>query len=189
MLQKEVFLGQSTDKLLEKRQEPEFVEKVKSAYKNCATYLLKKMPINNSMLRHLSAIDPQAQGNEITLCHLKRFPQLISNVLNKEEEQKFGEEEVYTYHVDDKLPSAFDINGEVKRIDKRWMEVQRLDECPNICKIVFALLPCFSCPVVESSFSIMGNVMDETTNRLNIESLSVIQTIKYCLSAKKSKYH
>ena len=57
MLQKEVFLGQSTDKLLEKRQEPEFVEKVKSAYKNCATYLLKKMPINNSMLRHLSAID------------------------------------------------------------------------------------------------------------------------------------
>ena len=78
------------EKLLEKRQEPEFVEKVKSTYKNCATYLLRKMPINNSMLRHLSAIDPQAQGNEITLCHLKRFPLLISYVLNKEEEQKFG---------------------------------------------------------------------------------------------------
>ena len=184
MLQKEVFLGQSTDKLLEKWQEPEFVEKAKSAYKNCTTYLLKKMHINNFMLRHLSAIDPQVQGNEITLCHLKRFLQLISNVLNKEEEQKFGEEEVYTYHVDDKLPSAFDINGEVKRIDKWWMEVQRLDECPNICKIVFALLSCFSCPVVESSFSIMGNVMDKMTNRLNIESLSAIQTIKYWLSAK-----
>ena len=92
MLQKEVFLGQSTDKLLEKWQEPEFVEKAKSAYKNCTTYLLKKMPINNFMLRHLSAIDPQVQGNEITLRHLKRFLQLISNVLNKEEEQKFGEE-------------------------------------------------------------------------------------------------
>ena len=38
------------------------------------------------MLRHLSAIDPQAQGNEITLRHLKRFPLLISNVLNKEED-------------------------------------------------------------------------------------------------------
>ena len=90
MPQKEVFLGQSTDKLLKKQQEPEIAEKVKSAHKNCATYLLKKMPINNSMLRHLSAIDPQAQGNEITLRHLKRFPLLISNVLNKEEEQKFG---------------------------------------------------------------------------------------------------
>ena len=143
MLQKEVFLGQSTDKLLEKWQEPEFVENAKSAYKNCTTYLLKKMSINNSMLRHLSAIDPQAQGNEITLCHLKHFLQLISNVLNKEEEQKFGEKEVYTYHVDDKLPSAFEINGEVKRIDKWWMEVQRLDECPNICKIVFVLYHTF----------------------------------------------
>ena len=43
------------------------------------------------MLRHLSAIDPQAQGNEITLCHLKHIPQLISSILNKKEEQKFGE--------------------------------------------------------------------------------------------------
>ena len=178
MLQKEVFLGQSTDKLLEKRQEPEFVEKAKSAYKICTTYLLKKMPINNSMLRHLSAMDPQAQGNEITHCHLKRFPLLISNVLNKGEEQKFVEE-VYTYNVDDKLPSAFDVNGEAKRINKCWTEVQRLDKYPNICKIVFVLLSCFSCPVVEISFSIMGNIMDETTNRLNIESLSTIQTIKY----------
>ena len=142
------------------------MEKAKSAYKNCATYLLKKMPINNSMLRHLSAINPQAQGNEITLYHLKHFPQLISNVLNKEKEQKFGEE-VYTYNVDDKLPSAFHINGEAKRIDKWWMEVQRLDKYPNICKMVFALLSCFSYQV-ESSFSIMGNVMDATTKLLAV---------------------
>ena len=87
------------------------------------------------MLRHLSAINLQSQGNEITLCHLKRFPQQISNFLNKEEEQKFGEE-VYTYNVDDKLPSAFDVNGEAKRIDKWWMEVQRLDKYPNICKMI-----------------------------------------------------
>ena len=86
MLQKEVFLGQSKDKLLQQQQEPEFVEKAKSAYKNCATYLLEKMPINNSVLRYLSAINPQAQGNVINLCHLKRFPQLISKVPNKEEE-------------------------------------------------------------------------------------------------------
>ena len=92
MLQKEVFLEQSTHKLLEKWQEPEFVEKAKSAFKNCATYLLKKMPINNFMLRLFSAIDSQAQDNEITLRHLKCFLQLTSNVLNKEEEQKFGEE-------------------------------------------------------------------------------------------------
>ena len=64
------------------------------------------------------------------------------------------------------------------------MEVQRLDKYPNLCKMVHTLLSCFLCPVVESSFSIMGNVMDETMNRLNIESLSAIQTIKYWLSAK-----
>ena len=64
------------------------------------------------------------------------------------------------------------------------MEVQRLDKYPNLCKMVHTLLSYFLCPVVESSFSIMGNVMDETMNRLNIESLSAIQTIKYWLSAK-----
>ena len=69
----------------------------------------------------------------------------------------------------DKLPSAFDINDEAKRIDKWWMEAQRLDQYPNIREIVFALLSCFSCPVVESSFSIMVNIMDETMNRLNIK--------------------
>ena len=62
--------------------------------------------------------------------------------------------------------------------------MQRLDKYPNICKMAFALLSCFLCPVVESSFSVMGNVMDETTKRLNIEPLSAIQTIKYWLSAK-----
>ena len=61
---------------------------------------------------------------------------------------------------------------------KDWISIQ------IYVRWVFALLSCFSCPVVESSFSIMGNVMDETTTRLNIESLNAIQTIKYWLSAK-----
>ena len=67
MLQKEVFLGQSRGKLLEKRQAPEFVEKAKSAYKNCATYLVKKMPINNSMLRHISVIVPKLKVMRLLL--------------------------------------------------------------------------------------------------------------------------
>ena len=72
----------------------------------------------------------------------KAFSALTSNVLNKEEEQKFGEE-VFTYNVDDKLPSAFDVNGEAKRIDKWWMEVQRLDKYSNTCKTVLCFYHAF----------------------------------------------
>ncbi|GBM46664.1 hypothetical protein AVEN_261045-1 [Araneus ventricosus] len=48
-----------------------------------------------------------------------------------------------------------------------------------------ALLTCFHGPKVESSFSIMNSVITPGSNRLNVQSLDAIQTVKYELAAEK----
>ena len=49
-----------------------------------------------------------------------------------------------------------------------------------------ALLTIFHGPKVESSFSVMGDVMDKKSGRMNVSTCSAIQTVKYNLNAKTS---
>ena len=48
-------------------------------------------------------------------------------------------------------------------------------------------LTVFHGPRVESSFSVMGHVMDKKSGRMNVSTYSAIQTVKYSLAAKASK--
>lgn len=67
ILFKDIFLGQFREKFMAKRNETKmFLKKAIAAYKICSGYLLKKIPINKTTLRHLSAIDPQVQGHKVT---------------------------------------------------------------------------------------------------------------------------
>ena len=49
-----------------------------------------------------------------------------------------------------------------------------------------ALLTIFHGPRVESSFSVMGDVMDKKSGRMNVSTYSAIQMVKYSLNAKTS---
>ena len=49
-----------------------------------------------------------------------------------------------------------------------------------------ALLTIFHGPRVESSFSVMGDVMDKKSGRMNEPTYSAIRTVKYSLNAKTS---
>ena len=40
---------------------------------------------------------------------------------------------------------------------------------------------------MEDSFSVMGDIMDKKSGRMNVETYSAIQTVKYSLTAKASK--
>ena len=57
---------------------------------------------------------------------------------------------------------------------------------PHLSKVVAAALSIFHGPQVESSFNIMGDVIDAKKNRLNIETFSAIQSIKYSLRRRKT---
>ena len=49
-----------------------------------------------------------------------------------------------------------------------------------------ALLTIFHGPRVESSFSVMGDIMDKKSGRMNVSTYSAIETVKYSLNAKTS---
>ena len=49
-----------------------------------------------------------------------------------------------------------------------------------------ALLTIFHGLRLESSFSVMGDVMDKKSDRMNVSTYSVIQTVKYSLNGKTS---
>ena len=49
-----------------------------------------------------------------------------------------------------------------------------------------ALLTIFHDARVEKSFSVMGDIMDKKSGRMNVCTYSVIQTVKYNLNAKTS---
>lgn len=49
-----------------------------------------------------------------------------------------------------------------------------------------AVLSCFHGPQVESSFSLMGEILDPKSSRMKIDTYSAIQTVKYNMKAKET---
>merc|ERR1711874_227446 len=62
-------------------------------------------------------------------------------------------------------------------------KVLHMGEFPVLGKLVKTVLSCFHGPVVESSFSIMGNIIHSQTANLDIETFDAIQTVKHSLKA------
>ena len=58
---------------------------------------------------------------------------------------------------------------------------------PILTKLSLAALTIFHGPRVEGSFSVTGDIMDKKSGRMNVETYSAIQTVKYSLTAKASK--
>ena len=54
---------------------------------------------------------------------------------------------------------------------------------PCLSKMVKALLAYFGGPVVESSFNLMGDIIDERRGKMSMETFSAFQTFKYALNA------
>ena len=97
---------------------------------------------------------------------------------------KRGFIDVHLYQVDKFLQSHADEHGNILRIDVWWAAVFASNKYSALSKMVWALLSCFHGPQVESSFSIMGDVMGKQSGNMNIEIFSAIQTVKYKLSSQ-----
>ena len=50
--------------------------------------------------------------------------------------------------------------------------------------MALAALSCFHGPQVESSFSMMGDILDSRSGRIRVDTYGAIQTVKYSLKAK-----
>ena len=150
------------------------------AYCLTGMHLLKKLPLNNPLLKRLSALDPIVKGNSKALWYMLELPQYVKGAINADERNDF-QRQVQDYHACNTLPHAH----EKSKLDKWWAIVMRKGYFPVLCKLVKSLLSCFHGPVVESSFSIMGNIIKPQTASLDCKTFDAIQTVKYSMKAAK----
>lgn len=187
---RKMFLGFTTESIVEKNIKDvaviSFLNQASQAYIQCGQYLQKKLPLDNLLLKCISAIDPLARGHSVTADRLKMLPKLVKNVLSNEEEIQYALD-VHLYQVDKCLPSHEDASQNILRIDVWWASFYKLKKYDALSKMVKALLSCFHGPQIESSFSMMGDILDKGSSNMKIETFSAIQTVKYkLLSNEKS---
>ena len=185
-----ISVGTLANKLLKKVNKDystiqDFLSNALKAYAECATYMAEKLPLENEFLKNVAAIDPIAitSRKSIVLKLLLKFPFLMNNGLVDEEAEMY-ENDCRRLFVDFNLPDVLQDNKPVRADNWRW---QLNEKYPVLSKLSLAVLTVFHGPRVESSFSVMGDVMDKESGRMNVSTYSAIQTVKYSLAAKASK--
>ncbi|GBM80335.1 hypothetical protein AVEN_132898-1 [Araneus ventricosus] len=160
-----------------------FFKQANQAYVERAQYLQKKLPLNSSLLQSFSAIDPIARGHSVTADRLKRLPKLVTNVLLQEEKCNIHLMFIYIRWIN--FCHHIQMNMEVYcRLTFGGLQCSGPINTVPFQKMVQAILSCFHGPQVESSFSMMGDVLDKESGNLKIETFSAIQTVKYRLSSQ-----
>ena len=134
----------------------------------------KKLPLENDALKAFTAIDPVmiTLPNELVLTRLLSLPSLVPNLLNVDGEECFNKK-VRAIMVDSNLPSATCmVNHKEQDVDcLKWWKLVK-ERYPYLFKMVTGTLSIFHGPRVESK-----------SRRINLETYSAIQDIKYGLKA------
>ncbi|XP_064607853.1 uncharacterized protein LOC135472323 [Liolophura sinensis] len=182
MKPKQMFMGSKALKLIQSPSTPtymitSFLKQVKEAYIACGDTLQKKLALSNKFLKAVSALHPHAIGHTLTLSLLQKLPALAPNVLTETEEELY-ELNIRKYQTDQHPDFP-----EGSRIDEWWGKEEICLKYPCLSKMAKAVLSCFHGPQVESSLSVMNDVIDAKSGRLNIETYQAIQNIKYGLKA------
>ena len=126
----------------------------------------------------MSAVDPVVRGHSQTLVKLRKLIELMGHLLPPDADTH---QEILRYNVDQTLPSYQD--GE--DVVKWWASVFDTGKYPGLCQAVKAAMSIFHGPLVESSFNVMGNIIDQRSTSMNISTFSAVQTVKYALLCRK----
>ena len=159
----------------------EFLRNAMKAYADCATYMAEKLPLENKFLKDVTATYPKevTSCKSSTLKSLLNLPSLMENVLLDDEIDCY-ESECRRIIVDYDLPDVCTPDKKPVRGDLWWYKL--VERYPILTKLSLAALTIF-----HGSFSVMGDIMDKKSGRMNVETYSAIQTVKYSLTAKASK--
>ena len=90
--------------------------------------------------------------------------------------------EIQKYVTDSELP----LPEEKERLDVRWNNVFKTNRYSVLSTLVRRCVSIFTGPMVECSFSMMNDIIDSRSGRMEIEAYSAIMTTKYSLKSSKS---
>lgn len=159
----------------------EFMKVLKQAYSRCAAYMQKKLPLDNSLIIKLSALNSTLRSEMSTFSALMKLAEFLPSVISETEKLQM-DLELRNYQTDSSLKNFLS-----KSLTVLWSKVIDLKEAniqkyPVFSKIIKAILTCFHEPSVESTFNMMDD-MSENRTSLNIDTVDSIQTIKYYLNS------
>ena len=150
---------------------------LKVAYVTAAKYILNKFPTDNELLITVAFSVGQSKTQRL-LTKLESFFPTIVTVGKKQSYL----EEVNNILLDKTLPKAVTDDGNV-RLDKWWSVVFKNGKYPVLSSVIKACLSIFSGPQVESSFSMMNDIINKKSGRMLVETYSAIIGTKYNLLA------
>ena len=169
----------------------EFLETTVKAYQECGRVLLQKMPLKNKALRCFAGLNSSLRGTDKAQRMMIRLKDVVKHFLPGEEDD--FELEVRKFQTDNTLPTftedCEDDDAGAKKNEKKkkrettdeWWAAVDSRTYPHLTKLVKAALSSFHGPMVESSFSIMTEVIDQRNTSMEIDTFAVIQTVKYAL--------
>lgn len=72
----QMFVGRQVEKIYSSNRSDdpfvnEFMRRATDVYLQCVMHMKKKLPLDNTLLKSLSCIDPAAKGHSVTAMHLK----------------------------------------------------------------------------------------------------------------------
>ncbi|KAF0042481.1 hypothetical protein F2P81_006013 [Scophthalmus maximus] len=154
-----------------------FLADVRKAYITTAVYLQKKLPLASPTLTALSALDPLLRGHSQATIQLKRLSGMLRHLLPADQDIQ---RELVWFNVDLTLPSF----KEGESMVEWWGHVfDKPDKYPSLSAMVKCCLSIFHGPRVESSFSLMNDVIDQRSGNMNVSTFNAIQTVKYTLQS------
>ena len=182
MSPKDMFIGAGAAEVVKRLKTSPVVDKfrqqVSRAYKSAAKIMQEKLPINSDVLKSLAAIDPAIKGHSYSSKGLKKLAsECLPHILTNQERDS-AYKEVLTLQQDNKIPSYDAATGSIA---KWWHEVDQTGKYPALSKVALGCLSIFHGPQVEGSFNIMGDILHAKSSRMNIETYSSMQTVKYAL--------
>ena len=74
--------------------------------------------------------------------------------------------------------------GEQDNVVTWWTDVISRGKYPALFKVVGGALSMFHGPKVESSFNVMGDILDTKSCRMNVGTFNAIQTVSYAFQAR-----
>ena len=124
-----LFVGSGALKIIKKacKGDPivkEFLDKAMEAYSSCATYMVNKLPLNNILLKNISAIDLDAilASSSAVLNALLHLPETVTHILPSEENELYISE-ARKILIDQNLPPSYSTANQTDvkvRADKWW---------------------------------------------------------------------
>ena len=177
-----IFLGQKAKSIV-KENDKEYLEKVVNVHISCFKYILKKLPLRKRNLKTISSFDPKlvTSSSIRVLDNLLGLPNIFIHVLRSEVDAY--SQEIRKLMVYPLLPNPVDNKGNDVESLTWWSSLEK--KYPLVFNMIVATLSIFHGPRVESSFSMMTDVIDSKLRRLNIGTYEAIQTFKYSLMASQ----